>query len=65
VSTIHLIGGPADGREVTWNYEGSQRLQMPIFGPDGLSFGNYLQDPDNPSRFVYGGMEKPEWSAAE
>lgn len=60
MTTIHLIGGPADGREMRWKYSGSQRLQVPIFGPDGLSFGNYLKDPSNPGRYVFGGLEKPE-----
>jgi hypothetical protein len=59
MSVIYLIGGPADGREVRWHYGSSPRLQMPIFGPEGLTYGNYLQDPENPSRFMFCGMVKP------
>ena len=43
-----------------WSYSSSQRLQVPVFGPDGVSFGNYLKDPSNPSRYLFGGLEKPE-----
>lgn len=59
MSVIHLIGGPHDGREVSWRFGSYPRVQVPVFGPEGLTYGNYLQDPEDPSRYMFCGMVSP------
>jgi hypothetical protein len=55
---IELIGGPADGRVMRWKHGDYPLLQVPVQGPDGLSFCTYARDPANGGRYLYQDTQK-------
>ena len=56
---IELFGGPADGQTMAWRYPGHPSLQVPIRGPNGLSFANYAINKQNAAQYLFTGLEKP------